>query len=140
MTTDLLLLTLALQKPFLLDSVLVRKSGGMFKSGRKEQGLFSAVSGIGYGEIKRLNPFSSSQKLKVQIRMPKMGIPSTIPSQVPGNLHVLFHVILTFGKRLISGVPTQATCPCPRSLFLLVHFSDLFRFEHLSNSFHRQSV
>lgn len=57
MTMDLLLLTLAFQRCFLLDSVLVRKSEGMFKSRRKEggreQGLFSAVSGFGCGELKR---------------------------------------------------------------------------------------
>jgi len=39
---------------------------GMFKSRRKEegkeQGLFSAVSGIGYGGLKGRTPFSSSQR------------------------------------------------------------------------------
>lgn len=46
MTTDLLLLTLAFLKTFLLDFVLVRKSGGMFKSRRKEQGLFQQSQGL----------------------------------------------------------------------------------------------
>lgn len=52
-----------------------------------------------------------------------MEILSIVSDQIPGNMHALFHLILTFGSETDFRNPSQGVCPCPNSLFLLVHFS-----------------
>lgn len=52
-----------------------------------------------------------------------MEILSIVSDQIPGNMHALFQLILTFGSETDFRNPSQGECPCPNSLFLLLHFS-----------------
>lgn len=126
MTRDLLLLSLALQRHVLL----VRKSGGCLKAEEiKEEGnrgCFQQSQGLAVQSSKDwlLSPVAEElKKSDVQIRMQKVEILSIVSDHIPGNMHALFHLILTFGSESDFTNPSQGVCPCPNSLFLLVHFS-----------------
>lgn len=55
--------------------------------------------------------------------MQKVEILRTVSDQISGNMHALFQLILAFGSETDFRNPSQGVCPCPNSLFLLVHFS-----------------
>lgn len=126
MTRGLLLLSLALQRCVLL----VRKSRGCLKAEEiKEEGngdCFQQSQGLAVGSSKDwlLSPVAEElKKSDVQIRIQKVEILSIVSDQIPGNMHALFHLMLTFGSETDFRNPSQGVCLCPNSLFLLVHFS-----------------
>lgn len=96
------------------------KSAGIFnkKEGRKDQELFLAVSEIGSGRLRRRTPiFSNQRAYSHKVRCPdvgaKMGIPGTVPSQVPDNVNVSFHIVSTFDNKtnIKNPIPSRASLP-----------------------------
>lgn len=120
MKTDYRLTAVGFSETFSVGPCLGREeSAGVFnkKEGRKDQELFLAISEIGSGRLRRRTPFFSNQrayshKVKCPDVCAKMGIPGTVPSQVPGNVNVSFHIVPTFEKTNIKNpIPSRASLP-----------------------------
>lgn len=136
MTRGLLLLSLALQRCVLL----VRKSRGCLKAEEiKEEGngdCFQQSQGLAVGSSKDwlLSPVAEElKKSDVQIRMQKVEILSIVSDQIPGNMHALFHLILTLAVRLISGIPAKVCVSAPTRFFCW--YISVLRFEQFEQFF-----